>query len=177
MLITMAEITKEYEISYGHRLLNHKGKCARLHGHNAKISITIEGPITKDNESPSDGMVMDFGDLDAGIAVWLDKTLDHRTILEAGDPLISAIGETDKSSLVIIDMPPTAELLAMFIHNQTIQWLDIYKKEYTASITFWETSKACATINNSDDFLQVPVIMEGEIVITIPVELENVSTV
>ena len=158
----MAEITKEYEISYGHRLLNHKGKCARLHGHNAKICITIEGPIIKGNKSSSNGMVMDFDDLDTGIGLWLNKTLDHRTILEIGDPLINAIVGVDKRSLVIMDMPPTAELLAMFIHHQTMQWLEIYKEDFTTSVTFWETPKACASINNSGDFFQVPVIMEGK---------------
>ena len=165
----MAKITKEYEISYGHRLLNHRGKCARLHGHNAKICITIEGPIIKGDKSSSNGMVMDFGDLDSGMGLWLDKTLDHRTILEVGDPLIPAIVGIDKKSLVIIDMPPTAELLAMFIHHQTMQWLEIYKEDFTTSITFWETSKACATISQSANFFKVPVIMDEKEV------LENVS--
>ena len=159
----MAEITKEYEISYGHRLMNHKGKCSRLHGHNAKISITIQGSILKKPESSSNGMIMDFGDLDTGIGLWLDKTLDHRTILEVGDPLIPAIFSTDKDSLVVVDMPPTAELLAMFIHRQTMDWLNIFKATYKISVTFWETPKACATIDTSADFLKVPLIMDGEL--------------
>ena len=50
----------------------------------------------------------------------------------------------------------------MFIHHQTMQWLEIYKEDFTTSITFWETSKACATISQSANFFKVPVIMEGQ---------------
>ena len=164
----MAEISKEYEISYAHRLLNHKGKCFHLHGHNARICLTIMGPITKDSASDHDGMVMDFGYLDP-IERWIKTILDHRTILETGDPLIKAITSVgDKESLVVIDMPPTAELLATFIHAKVMQWLqeevniEIDTKGFKAKVTFWETSKACAMVEQSADFFQVPVNMEGE---------------
>ena len=160
----MAEISKEYEISYGHRLLNHKGKCYRLHGHNARVCLTIIGPITKDSTSSHDGMVMDFGYLDP-IERWIKTTLDHKTILEVGDPLIKAITSVgDKDSLVIIDMPPTAELLATFVHDRVMKWLkdevlmDIDTEDFQAKVTFWETSKACATVGQSADFFQVPLL-------------------
>ena len=84
----MAKIEKDYEICYGHRLLNHTGKCSRLHGHNARIKITIEGPTIKDSGRSDDGMVMDFENIDHGVGTWLNANLDHRTILEVGDPII-----------------------------------------------------------------------------------------
>jgi len=162
----MIEITKEYEISYAHRLLNHQGKCSRLHGHNAKICLSIMGPVIKDSKSSQDGMVMDFGYLDP-IEKWMNKILDHRTVLEVGDPLIEAITSAgDQESLVVIDMPPTAELLATFIHAKVERWLEedldslaeIDTSEFEVKVTFWETSKACATVDQSAHFFQVPLV-------------------
>ena len=154
----MAGITKEYEIAYAHRLLNHRGKCCRLHGHNAKISVTVEGPVIEDSLSPSNGMVMDFGLLDEGLGRWLNSTLDHRTILEETDPLIKAIKPLiGPDSLVILDKPPTAERLAIWIHSKVFQF---YGSEISkATVTFWETSKACATIDECSDFLSIPQVM------------------
>lgn len=153
----MTRIEKEYEICYAHRLLNHEGKCSRLHGHNARIKITLEGPVTKDSSKSSDGMVMDFGDMDR-LGAWLDTNLDHRTILEVGDPIINALTECgDSASLVIIDMPPTAELLGAFIHNHIVEWLTVFKTKFKASVTFWETPKACAIVDDSSDYFSIPV--------------------
>ena len=161
----MAKIEKDYEICYGHRLLNHTGKCSRLHGHNARIKITIEGPTIKDSGRSDDGMVMDFENIDHGVGTWLNANLDHRTILEVGDPIINALVECgDSMSLVTIDMPPTAELLATFIHSHVVEWLSIYKTEFSASVTFWETPKACAIVEDSSDYFTVPVrLLENEL--------------
>ncbi|MES9926921.1 MAG: 6-carboxytetrahydropterin synthase, partial [Candidatus Thiodiazotropha sp. 6PDIVS] len=38
----MYTVTKEIHFCYGHRLLNHKGKCRHLHGHNATAVIHLE---------------------------------------------------------------------------------------------------------------------------------------
>ena len=67
-------------------------------------------------------------------------------------------------SLVTIDMPPTAELLATFIHSHVVEWLSIYKTEFSASVTFWETPKACAIVEDSSDYFTVPVrLLENEL--------------
>jgi len=160
----MARIEKEYEVCYAHRLLNHKGKCARLHGHNARIRISIEGPVIKDESRPDNGMVMDFGDLDDGIGKWLNSTLDHHTILEVGDPVINALVECgDSDSLVVIDMPPTAELLGGWIHAKVMDEYGVYLDlvEGNVEVTFWETTKACAVIDDSSNYFNIPVQSMG----------------
>ena len=35
------KITKKIDFCYGHRLLEHKGKCRNLHGHNGVLEIDI----------------------------------------------------------------------------------------------------------------------------------------
>ena len=37
----MYEVTQEIPFCYGHRLLLHAGKCARLHGHNGVARLTL----------------------------------------------------------------------------------------------------------------------------------------
>ena len=40
----MYRISKQISFCYGHRLLEHAGKCRHLHGHNARAVITLEAP-------------------------------------------------------------------------------------------------------------------------------------
>ena len=160
----MVKISKDYQICYAHRLLNHQGKCARLHGHNGMISISVDGNINEEESSPRHGMVLDFEDLDFGIGHWLDNVLDHRTILEIGDPLIrSIIDSEDEDSIIVIDQPPTAEFLAMFIYTKVKDWLKVFKGEFQASVTFWETPKASATVNDFSKFVAITVDSPGNV--------------
>ena len=153
----MAQIAKDYEICYAHRLLNHEGKCSRLHGHNAKITVCIDGPINKDEISSSHGMVIDFGDLDNTIGKWLNEHLDHRTVLEISDPIIPILQDTgDESSLIVLDGPPTAELLATLVFKKVQEFQG---KLTNITVTFWETSKACAIISDVTDVCNNPVMI------------------
>ncbi len=51
----MYSVIREIHFSYGHRLLNYKGKCANLHGHNGRVQIEVSS-----EKLNSLGMVMDF---------------------------------------------------------------------------------------------------------------------
>ena len=51
----MYEITRNLSFCYGHRLLDHPGKCAHLHGHNGLVQVTLTSP-----QLDSQGMVVDF---------------------------------------------------------------------------------------------------------------------
>jgi 6-pyruvoyltetrahydropterin/6-carboxytetrahydropterin synthase len=163
----MVQISKEYQICYAHRLLNHQGKCARLHGHNGQVTVSIDGEVEESLYSPRNGMVLDFEDLDIGVGKWLNEYLDHRTILEIGDPLINAMIDCNEGeSLLVIDRAPTAELLAMFILARVKDWIAIYKGEFKVSVTFWETSKAYAMVDESSNFIKVSVDSEGDLYVT-----------
>jgi len=85
------EISKEFEISYGHRVWSQKlntdfsldsmCSCKFLHGHNSKIVIYLSS-----NELNAQGMVFDFKNLNF-VKNWLDKALDHKFIIDINDPL------------------------------------------------------------------------------------------
>jgi 6-pyruvoyltetrahydropterin/6-carboxytetrahydropterin synthase len=98
-------------ISSGHRILHHDGKCSRPHGHNYNISVSVTGELTEE------GWVVDKGDVTDVIYEW-----DHRFLVESGDPLIGAFEASgDGDSLVILDHPPTAEVMAVVLERRMLE--------------------------------------------------------
>ena len=111
----MFRVTQELRFCYGHRLLGHPGKCARLHGHNARVFLVLRGASVD-----AKGMVIDFDVLEQRARRYLDEALDHRMLLQQGDPACAAlagIGET----FVALEVPPTAENLAKLIFEQLLR--------------------------------------------------------
>ena len=62
--------------SAAHNLINYKGKCERLHGHNWKAKVTVGRDDLNDQ-----GMVIDFGDIKRMLDEVISK-LDHRYLNE-----------------------------------------------------------------------------------------------
>lgn len=91
----MIEITRVYHFSAAHRLesprltaaLNAElyGPCARVHGHNYYVEVTLAGV-----PDPVTGMAVDLGRVDATVADSLLQHVDHHT-LESVPALASVI--------------------------------------------------------------------------------------
>jgi 6-pyruvoyltetrahydropterin/6-carboxytetrahydropterin synthase len=128
------QVTKRLHFSYGHRLLRHPGKCARLHGHNAVAEITCELP-----QLNADAMVVDFERISRSLEKWIDDVLDHRMILHKDDLLIPALKEW-KEDYYETDLDPTAEVIAKIIFDQAKA-----EKLPVKKITLWETPSASAS--------------------------------
>ena len=105
----MFRVTKELDFCYGHRLLNHDGKCRHLHGHNGTAVITAEAAGLD-----ALGMVVDFTALKSVVGGWLDDRFDHKMLLHRDDPAIPAL-ERLGEPFVRLDVNPTAENLARLI--------------------------------------------------------------
>jgi 6-pyruvoyltetrahydropterin/6-carboxytetrahydropterin synthase len=81
------ELTRIYHFSAAHRLASPRlspaanarvyGPCARLHGHNYQVEVTVAGP-----PDPETGMVVDLERLDRAVARALLDRLDHRQLEE-----------------------------------------------------------------------------------------------
>ncbi|MFC1522216.1 6-carboxytetrahydropterin synthase QueD [Elusimicrobiota bacterium] len=129
----MYKITKTFTFSYGHRLMQHKGPCKNLHGHNAKVEIELSGDCLDES-----GMVEDFSEIKRRIKAWVDKNLDHRTLVFNKDILAKKLKLLDPS-VVIMDFNPTAENLAKLIFDKA-HAMDLP----VTCVTFWETDTSRA---------------------------------
>jgi 6-pyruvoyltetrahydropterin/6-carboxytetrahydropterin synthase len=119
-------------ISSGHRILHHDGKCSRPHGHNYEITVSVTGELT------SEGWVVDKGDITSVISEW-----DHRFLVEQGDPLIEAFEQSgDGDALVVLDHPPTAEVMAVFLEEKLTEALPDTVSDVAVSVR--ETGELCA---------------------------------
>ena len=87
-------ISKEFDFCYGHRVWSQELDiefamddclvCRHLHGHQGKIIIHLESDKLKA------GMVTDFKHLN-WFKFFLDKTLDHKFIIDINDPLFPTL--------------------------------------------------------------------------------------
>ena len=134
---SMYKIKKVFSIAYGHRLLNHKGKCRNLHGHNGVVEVTLKAArLNRDN------MVMDFTGLGGIVKAWLDSNLDHKVILSKNDPLLKVLKKEGQSCFVT-PQNPTAEILAELIFK-ALNSSGLKVEE----VVFWETPTSMASYSN-----------------------------
>jgi 6-pyruvoyltetrahydropterin/6-carboxytetrahydropterin synthase len=65
-------ITRSFDFEAAHELPWHPGKCQRLHGHNYRFEVTVEGPLDER------GVVLDFDDLKRVVTAEVLDRYDHR---------------------------------------------------------------------------------------------------
>ena len=124
----------EIHFCYGHRLLNYQGKCAHLHGHNAKAVIELEsGALDRQ------AMVLDFERIRETVGSWIEKTLDHKLLLQEKDPLVPVLKKAGEVFMVMKENP-TAESIARRIFEEARR-----QKLPGAKVTVWETANSFAT--------------------------------
>jgi 6-pyruvoyltetrahydropterin/6-carboxytetrahydropterin synthase len=131
----MHKIKKTFHLAYGHRLLNYKGKCENLHGHNGVVEVSIESETLN-----ADRMVMDFTELGGKVKRWLDDNLDHKVILAKADPLAALLAK-EHQLCFLTDENPTAEILAELIYDR----LNLDLKLPVCKVAFWETPTSMAS--------------------------------
>ena len=141
-------ITKRFEFSSAHQLMYHDGKCAKMHGHNFILEVSVSADRLHDTtpsyppyhpraqrlvtDHPKKNMVMDFGDLKA-IVKPLVESLDHDIIND-----------------VLEEGQPTAELLAEWFFNQIAeQVIDEEMGREVSMIRVYETSDSWAEVTQS----------------------------
>jgi len=126
-------ITKEVYFCYGHRLMNHPGKCRNLHGHSVKASISIKQASLNEQ-----GMVCDFADVKDCVEGFIDTVLDHNFLLHKNDPIIPTL-IANQEQFLAIDEHPTAEVLSKMIYQHVKQ-----QGFNVDQVVLWETASANA---------------------------------
>ena len=110
----MLTCTKQFRFCAGHRLLNHDGPCAHLHGHNYLVEVTAAAPLLNDL-----GMVVDFQVLKDTIGLWIDCNWDHGFLFNQGDAQVRDLywnnGPLKDLKHFSFSGNPTAENMARFL--------------------------------------------------------------
>jgi len=70
----------EFYFAAAHRLPRYEGPCFRMHGHNYKFFVTVEGEV-----DPATGMIADFGELKRVVGERILAVVDHRTLNDTLD--------------------------------------------------------------------------------------------
>jgi len=101
----ISRIYKEVFFEATHRLPSYQGKCARLHGHQWRVEVWIEGTVNKKT-----GILVDYNCIKNII-----NSFDHQVILTESDPLADAIRQFHE--VVTTPSEPTSEHIAELISN------------------------------------------------------------
>lgn len=106
----MITAERYHDISCGHRVVGHEGKCQYLHGHNYRIHFVIQA-----QELDSIGRVIDFAVIKDRLCLWLEDNYDHKFLIWSEDPLLPELQKIASDSLVITSFNPTAENIAKYL--------------------------------------------------------------
>ncbi len=99
-------ITRIYKEAYfeaSHRLLHYAGKCFRLHGHQWRVEVWMEGRVDETTR-----ILVDYNCIKEVV-----QRYDHQVILNAEDPMVECLSRFQE--VVTTPGDPTSELLAALI--------------------------------------------------------------
>lgn len=140
-------ITKEFHFEMSHCLNNYDGACKNIHGHSYKLFVTLRGEPSRDKNSSSYGMVMDFTHLKKMVKENILDVFDHSLVIERNSPFIESIKQIDTKKN-IVDFQPTCENLVLYFKKQIEpllpQNVELYK------MVLYETASSCAEWNKED---------------------------
>jgi len=118
----MFEVSVEETFAAGHSLRNYRGKCEKVHGHNYKVRVTLEGERLDEA-----GLLVDFTEIKQRLRAVIDR-LDHE--------FLNDIPPFDK-------LNPSAENMAKYFCDELSQGLAAGVR--VASVRIWETETSIAT--------------------------------
>jgi 6-pyruvoyltetrahydropterin/6-carboxytetrahydropterin synthase len=108
-----------HDFSCGHRVHNHEGKCALLHGHNYRVTFSIRAAALDEV-----GRVLDFSVIKELLCTWLEEKWDHRFLAWEKDDYMQEIFSNHEGgagfnmvneSIVWVPFNPTAENMALHL--------------------------------------------------------------
>lgn len=106
-----------------HKLNNYVGKCANLHGHSYRMSVSVEGEVD------SNGFVVDFGKIRGLCEDTIVSVFDHSYLND------------------MMDVNPTAENMAILFAQKLRLDLHIRYGVALHSLKLWETENNCIELN------------------------------
>jgi 6-pyruvoyltetrahydropterin/6-carboxytetrahydropterin synthase len=120
----MFEVSVEETFAAGHSLRNYRGKCEKVHGHNYKVRVTLEGETL--NEA---GLLVDFVEVKQRLRTVIER-LDHE--------FLNDIPPFDK-------LNPSAENMAKYFYDEVSRGLTVENGARVSGVKIWETDTSIAT--------------------------------
>jgi 6-pyruvoyltetrahydropterin/6-carboxytetrahydropterin synthase len=118
-------VRKSMEFSAAHALRDYEGPCARVHGHNYRVEVEVQGPDLDERE-----LLVDFYDVDRAL-VPLIATVDHQLLNEIPP---------------FTEVNPTAEAIAAWFYRELKSALgSLPPGGRLAAVHIWETPDSCAS--------------------------------
>lgn len=121
------QAVRYHDISCGHRVVGHEGKCRFLHGHNYRIHFSCEANTHGDIGLDRIGRVIDFGVIKTSLCAWLETEWDHKFLVWEQDRemdfMLAGLDEKASEynllneSLVWVPFNPTAENIGLHLLN------------------------------------------------------------
>jgi len=121
----MITAERYHDISCGHRVVGHEGKCRHLHGHNYRIHFSVQAENLDEI-----GRVLDFGIIKDKLCMWLEDNWDHKFLAWEKDSLMTSLYLEEfkdrlypsdlldfSRSVVWLSFNPTAENMAEYLVN------------------------------------------------------------
>ncbi|KXG77481.1 6-carboxytetrahydropterin synthase QueD [Thermotalea metallivorans] len=151
-------VTKEFTFDCAHMLSNHEGLCANLHGHTYKLQITVQASDFQETNlgsSSSEGMVIDFKELNAIVHDLIISKFDHSFICwengcEAERELASVAKKYGLRVATLMERP-TAENICKHFFKLLRNYFKT--KNYSIDIVsarLWETPTSFAEVMDHD---------------------------
>ena len=136
----MITCTRRIEFDAAHRIIDHNSKCKMLHGHRYIVEATFIA-----NKLDKLGMIIDFNTIKNILGKWIDKNLDHNTILNIKDKeLGKAISKTTNQKIYYMNKNPTAENIAYHLLNDICPQLFTQYDSKCVKIKIFETPNCYA---------------------------------
>lgn len=103
-------VTKIFDFETAHALWGYDGKCANIHGHSYKLTVSITGAIIEDNAAVKNGMIIDFSDLKKIVNKSVVDEFDHVLLVNGNTPHAKyAEVESGFSKIILCNYQPTCE--------------------------------------------------------------------
>jgi 6-pyruvoyltetrahydropterin/6-carboxytetrahydropterin synthase len=93
-------IYKEVFFEASHRLIHYKGKCFRLHGHQWRVEVWMEGDVDETTR-----ILVDYNCIKGVV-----QRFDHQVILNEEDPMVACLSCFQE--VITTHGDPTSEMLA-----------------------------------------------------------------
>jgi 6-pyruvoyltetrahydropterin/6-carboxytetrahydropterin synthase len=133
----MTTIGRLFHWEMGHRLPFHGGGCANVHGHSYRMWLEVTG------RCDGHGMLIDYGEMKRLVQPVIDA-LDHAFACDAADQVMRGFLETNGFKTVIVDVPTTAENLAVWLADAVWTRMAPFERIASVRVRLQETDNSFA---------------------------------